>query len=58
MFLTERGYDVELIPKSNKKGKIHQVKCLARIEKEFRLTKRIRRIKVITKTRNIIDFEK
>ncbi len=38
--------------------KIHHARCMTRIEKEFRLTRRIRRIKVITKTKNIIDFQK
>jgi len=38
--------------------KIHQTKCLARIEKEFRLTKHIRRIRVITKMKRVIDFER
>ena len=36
--------------------KIDQAKCLAKIEKEFRLTKRIQRIKVINKTKEVIDF--
>lgn len=105
LFFTELGFDVELVPKSNKLGerspdikmgnllwemkcpkgqgkyliqntlhkaadqseniiidlrriKIYHARCMARIEKEFRLTRRIRRIKVVTKTKNIIDFQK
>ncbi len=105
LFLTEQGYNVELIPKSNKQGehtpdikmnkllwemkapkgqgkyliqntlhkaacqsenvildlhriKIHQSVCLAKIRKEFELSRRLRRVKVITKTRRIVDFVK
>lgn len=102
---TELGYDVELIPKSNKYGehtadilmsgliweikcprgkgkwlikntlqrayhqseniiidlrkiKIPQDKCLYELEKHFHLSKRMRRLKVITKTQKVIDFSK
>lgn len=105
VLLTELGYDVILIPKSNKEGehtadiemvgmkwemkapkgsgkyliqntlhkavnqseniildlrriKLYQDNCLAKVRKEFDLTKRIKRIKVITKNGKIIDFEK
>lgn len=105
LVLTELGYDVELIPKSNKLGekspdirigkvfweikspkgegkwlikktmqrashqaeniiidlrriKIHQNKCLAEFEKHFKLSRRIKRLKIITKTRKIVDFVK
>lgn len=105
LFLTEQGYNVELIPKSNVPGerspdirmgklfwemkapkgegkwlikktlqrashqseniivdlrriKIHQNKCLPELEKQFRLSKRLKRLKIITKTCDIIDFTK
>lgn len=102
---TESGVDVELIPKSNKKGirtpdiimgglkwelkspkgkgrwllentlqkavkqspniiidldriKIHQSKCLQELEKQFNRSKGAKWLKVITKTKNVIDFKK
>jgi hypothetical protein len=103
--LTEGGADVELIPKSNKKGvrtpdiimdglkwelkspkgkgrwllentlqravkqspniiidldriKIHQSKCLQELEKQFNKSKGVKWLKVITKTKKVIDFKK
>lgn len=38
--------------------KVHQAKCLAEIQKEFELSKRLKRLKVITKAKKIIDFKK
>ena len=105
LFLTELGYDVELIPKSNKEGehtpdirieklswemkapkgegkylianviqravkqspnviidlrrtKRHQTRCLAEIKKEFEKSRSLKRIKVITKARKVVDFVK
>ena len=106
VLLTEMGYDITLIPKSNKCGdrtpdiemqglfwemkcpkgqgkyliqntlhkaarqsenvivdlrriKIHQTKCLRELEKHFMITsKRLKRMKIITKTKKIIDFKK
>ncbi len=105
VFLTGLGYDIELIPKSNKSGvhtadirmlereweikcprgegsslikntlqkaarqsenviidlsrtKRHQSKCLREIRKEFVYSHRIKRIKVITKMRKVLDLEK
>ena len=105
VFLTGLGKNVELIPKSNKKGvhtpdiimdgiewemkspkgqgrwlientlrtaltqspyiiidldriKIHQTKCLQELEKQFMKFRAIKKLKVITKTKKVIDFEK
>ncbi|MBR3144160.1 hypothetical protein IKF12_03140 [Candidatus Saccharibacteria bacterium] len=105
VFLTELGYNVELIPKSNLKGvhtpdirigrtkwemkspkgeggslmkntiqkalrqsqyiiidlrrtKRHQIKCLRELKREFDNSKSIRRMMVITKTGQILDFKK
>lgn len=105
LFFTEIGEDVELIPKSNKKGirtadivmdglqwelksprgkgrwllentlkkanrqspnividlrriKIHQDRCLQELEKQFYKSKGVKWLKVITKTKKIIDFKK
>ncbi|MBQ3296589.1 hypothetical protein IJH01_00440 [Candidatus Saccharibacteria bacterium] len=105
LFFTEMGEDVELIPKSNKKGirtadivmdglqwelksprgkgrwllentlkkanrqspnividlrriKIHQDRCLQELEKQFYKSKGVKWLKVITKTKKIIDFKK
>lgn len=105
VLLTERGYTVELIPKSNINGvhtpdliidkvkwemkapkgegsslmkntiqkalkqseniiidlrrtKRHQIKCLHEIEREFTHSKTINRLKIITKTGKILDFNK
>lgn len=103
VFLTELGIDVELIPKSNRKGehtpdikmlgllwemkspkgqgkwlikntiqkashqaenivvdlrrvKIHESKCLTEIERYYKMSKRIKKVKVVTKTGDVIDF--
>lgn len=105
VFLTEQGYNVELIPASNIKGihtpdiimdglkwemkapigegkqlmentiqkalkqseniivdlrhtKRHQIKCLRELEKQFRKTKRLKKLKIITKAGIILDFSK
>ncbi len=105
VFLTEQGFDIELIPKSNIKGihtpdiimnnlkwemkapigsgkyliantiqravrqspniiidlrhtKRHQVKCLKEIENEFRKSNSVKRIKIITKAKKMLDYEK
>ena len=105
VFLLGIGYDIELIPKSNKQGehtadlrmlsltwemkspkgagkyliqntlhraahqsenviidlrriKIHQTKCLQELEKAFNDLKRLKRIKIITKSQRLIDFNK
>ena len=105
VFLTEQGFDVDLIPTSNIKGvhtpdirmggakwemkapigggnqlmentiqkalkqspnviidlrhtKRHQVKCLRELEKQFTSKKSIKRLKIITKSGKVIDFEK
>lgn len=105
LFLTELGYDVELVRKSNICGqrspdikmdglfweikcpkgqgkyliqntlhkavdqseniiidlcrvKIGQERCISKIEKEFRLTKRMRRIMIITKKKSVLEFKK
>ncbi len=106
ILLTKLGYDVELIPKSNKPGtkspdikigklyweikapkgkgkyliqktlhraarqsenvivdlqriKIHQSRCLPELEKHFYKTSRtLKRLKIITKSKKVIDFEK
>lgn len=105
LLFTEIGIDVELIPKSERKG-IHapdiimnglrweikspkgegkylmqntiqkavkqsrnviidlrrtkrlQAKCLQELKKEFESSKSMRRLKIITKSRKILDFEK
>ena len=38
--------------------KIHQTKCLQELEKQFYKTKGVKYLKIITKTRKIIDFKK
>ncbi len=38
--------------------KLHQNRCLAEIEKQFHDLKRLRRVKIITKTKKVIDFMK
>jgi len=38
--------------------KIHQTRCLSELEKRFNESKRLKRMKVVTKTGNIIDFKK
>lgn len=105
VFLTEQGFDVELIPKSNVQGvhtpdlkmnglkwemkaplgegkylmantiqravkqsqnvivdlrrtKRHQTKCLRELEKEFKKSGSLKRLKVITKGGKTLDFEK
>ena len=105
VFLTEQGFDVDLIPTSNIEGvhtpdiklnglkwemkapvgegnqlmkntiqkairqssniivdlrhtKRHQTKCLRELEREFRKSKKIKRLKIITKSGKTIDFEK
>lgn len=105
VFLTEQGFNIELIPKSNISGvhtpdikmngikwemkapigeggqlmentiqralkqsqniiidlrhtKRHQTKCLRELEKQFMSKKSLSRLKIITKNRKIIDFEK
>ena len=105
VFLTELGFDVELIPKSNTQGvhtpdilmdkirwemksptgkgkylisntiqravlqsqnviidlrraKRHQTKCLREINQEFEKSRSLKRIKIITKSRKIIDLSK
>ncbi len=105
VFLTELGYDIELIPKSEKQG-VHtpdirfsnllwemkspkgegsslmkntlqkaarqsenvivdlrrvkriQTRCLAELKREFCISKGVKRLKIITKTRKIIDLTK
>ena len=105
LLFTEMGIDIELIPKSNKKGvhtpdiimeglkwelksprgsgrwllentlqravkqspnviidldriKIHQIKCLQELEKQFYKSKGAKQLKVIMKTKKIVDFKK
>ncbi len=105
VLLTVLGFDVTLIPKSNKRGektpdimmsglmweikcpkgsgkwlikntiqkashqsenivldlrriKIHQAKYMPEIERYFAMSKRIKRIKVILKTKKVLDFVK
>ena len=105
VFLTELGFDVNLIPRSNIKGvhtpdikmnglkwemkaptgegnqlmentiqralrqsqniivdlrrtKRHQAKCLRELEKQFVNKKSIKRLKIITKSGKILDFDK
>ena len=105
VFLTEQGYDVELIPKSNEQGfqtpdirmdgleweikspkgsgkwlikntvqkaahqseniiidlrriKIPQEKCMADLKRQFEFSKRIKHMKVITKSKKMLDFKK
>lgn len=105
LLFTEMGANVELIPKSNKKGihtpdiimyglkwemespkgrgrwllentlkkavkqssnviidldriKIHQAKCLQKLEKQFYKSKGIQRLKIITKNKKIVEFKK
>lgn len=105
LFFTNLGYDIELIPKSNKQGertpdlrmdnnlwemkapkgegkylisntiqravkqspniildlrktKRHQTKCLAEIQKEFKKSRSIKRLKIITKSRKLLEFNK
>lgn len=105
LFFTNLGYDIELIPKSNKQGerppdlhmdnnlwemkapkgegkylisntiqravkqspniildlrktKRHQAKCLAKIQKEFKKSRSIKRLKIITKSRKLLEFNK
>ena len=105
VFLTELGYDISCIPKSNIKGihtpdikmdglkwemkaplgegnqlmentiqkalkqsqniiidlrhtKRHQTKCIRELEKQFINKKSLKRLKVITKNRKVIDFNK
>lgn len=38
--------------------KLHQNRCLAEIEKQFKDLKRLKRVKIITKTKKVIDFAK
>ena len=105
VFLTEQGFDVELIPRSNIKGlhtpdillnnikwemkapigegkylvantiqkavkqsrnviidlrrtKRHQSKCLRELENEFKKSKSLKRLKIITKGEKTLDFKK
>ena len=105
LLFTEMGSDVELIPKSDKKGvrtpdiimdglkwemkspkgkgrwllentlqkavrqspniiidldgiKIHQTKCLQELEKQFYKSKGVRWLKIVTKTKKIVEFKK
>lgn len=105
LLFTEMGVDVELIPKSKRKGvhapdvimngsrweikspkgegkylmqntiqkalkqsknvivdlrrtKRSQERCLQELEKEFNRSKNLQRLKIITKSRKILDFEK
>ena len=105
VFLTECGYDIELIPRSNVEGvhtpdikmdglkwemkspkgkgkwllkntvqrashqseniiidlhriKIHQVKCLQELEKQFKFSKRVKRMLIVTKSRKLLAFNK
>ena len=105
LFFTELGFDIELIPKSNKKGihtadiimnntkwelkspkgkgrwllentlqkaskqspnviidlariKIHQTKCLQELEKQFHKSKKVKQLKIITKSRKMVEFKK
>ena len=105
VFLTEQGFDVELIPRSNIKGlhtpdillnnikwemkapigegkylvantiqkavkqsrnviidlrrtKRHQAKCLRELENEFKKSKSLKRLKIITKGEKTLDFKK
>lgn len=105
LLFTEMGFDVELIPKSDKKGirtpdiimdnlkwemkspkgkgrwllentlqkavkqspniiidlariKIHQTKCLQELEKQFYKSKGAKRLKIIMKTKKIVEFKK
>ena len=51
VLLTSLGFDVELIPKSN-------IKCIAELQREFAHSKTIKRLKIITKNRGIIDWGK
>ncbi|MBQ3409992.1 hypothetical protein IJG66_01375 [Candidatus Saccharibacteria bacterium] len=105
VFLTEQGFNVDLIPASNIEGvhtpdikmnglkwemkaplgegnqlmkntvqkaikqsqniiidlrhtKRHQTKCLRELEREFGKSKKIKRLKIITKSGKTLDFEK
>ena len=105
LLFTEMGCDVELIPKSDKKGvrtpdiimdslkwemkspkgkgrwllentlqkavkqspniiidldriRIHQTKCLQELEKQFYKSKGVKWLKIVTKTRKIVEFKK
>ena len=105
VFLTEQGYDIELIPKINIQGvhtpdirignlkwemkspvgegnslmkntiqkalkqsqniiidlrrtKRHQTKCLRELENQFKKSKSIKHLKIITKGGKILDFKK
>lgn len=105
LLFTEMGIDIELIPKSERRGihtpdvmmgglkweikspkgdgkylmqntiqravkqsknvivdlgraKRSQERCLQELQKEFNYSKNLRRLKIITKTRKILDFEK
>lgn len=105
VLLSSLGYDVKLIPKSNRRGektpdiemsgslweikcpkgsgkwlikntiqrashqseniildlrrvKLHQTKCIQEIERYFTMSKRIKQIKVIMKTKKVLDFAK
>jgi len=41
-----------------KRIRIHQTKCLKELEKQFGYSKGLEHLKIITKTRKIIDFKK
>lgn len=105
LFFTELGYDVELLPRSNRAGehtadirmerliwemkapkgegaslmkntlqkagrqsenvivdlrrtKRHQMRCLKELEREFYISRRVKRLKVITKVQKLVVFEK
>lgn len=105
VFLTELGYDIELIPKSNIAGvhtpdikingikweikspkgegkslmkntiqralkqsnniiidlrrtKRHQTKCLRELKRQFDKSSKIKRMKIITKNKELLDFNK
>ena len=41
-----------------RRTKRHQTKCLVELEREFKFNKHLKRMKVITKERKMLDFEK
>ena len=41
-----------------RKTKRHQAKCLAKIQKEFKKSRSIKRLKIITKSRKLLEFNK
>lgn len=54
--IQKASHQAENIVVDLRRVKIHESKCLTEIERYYKMSKRIKKVKVVTKTGDVIDF--